>query len=187
VVAQSLLRQMSDDMNYDMIAEGLRAGLNADESKMNAESAMALFQAYSSEMKMKAGSAAKTAGERYLAENGKRAEVKTTASGLQYEVITKGTGTVHPAATDKVTVHYHGTFIDGKVFDSSVERGEPATFGLNQVIPGWTEGVQLMNVGDKFRFTIPYNLAYGENGSGGRIAPYSALVFEVELLEIAGK
>ena len=187
MVAQSLLRQMSDDLNYDLIAEGLKDGLNGDESKMTGDAAMALYQAYSMEMKRKAGAAAREIGEKFLAENAKREEVKTTASGLQYEVLQAGEGEMHPSATDQVTVHYHGTFIDGKVFDSSVERGQPATFGLNQVIKGWTEGVQLMVPGDKYRFYIPYNLAYGDNGSGGRIPPYSALIFEVELLEIKGK
>lgn len=124
----------------------------------------------------------KKIGEDFLAENGKRAEVKTTASGLQYEVIKKGTG-AQPKATDKVTVHYHGTLIDGAVFDSSVDRGEPATFPLNQVIPGWTEGVQLMKEGAKYKFYIPQELAYGSR-PGGSIEPYSALIFEVELISI---
>ena len=108
----------------------------------------------------------------------------TTASGLQYEVLTKGTNTVNPKATDKVKVHYHGTLIDGTVFDSSVDRGQPAAFGLGQVIKGWTEGLQLMHVGDKFRFFIPYELAYGDRPAGQKIKPYSTLIFDVELLEI---
>ncbi len=111
-------------------------------------------------------------------------EVKTTASGLKYQVLKSGTGTVHPKATDTVTVHYHGTLLDGKVFDSSVNRGTPASFPLNQVIPGWTEGVQLMKQGDKFKFTIPANLAYGANSPSPDIPPNSTLVFEVELLGI---
>lgn len=110
--------------------------------------------------------------------------VKTTASGLKYQVLKKGTGKRSPKATDLVKVHYHGTLLDGTVFDSSIERGQPITFGLNQVIPGWTEGLQLMKVGDKFRFEIPPNLAYGEKGAGSDIPPNTTLVFEVELLGI---
>jgi len=113
-----------------------------------------------------------------------KSETKTTASGLKYTVMKHGTGKVNPKATDKVTVHYHGTLLNGTVFDSSVDRGEPITFGLNQVIPGWTEGVQLMVVGDKFKFEIPANLAYGPQSPSPLIPPNSTLVFEVELLGI---
>ena len=122
-------------------------------------------------------------GEKFLAENAKRANVVTLPSGLQYEIITETIGQ-KPVATDKVKVHYHGTLIDGTVFDSSVRRGEPATFGVTQVIQGWVEALQLMPVGSKWKLYIPYNLAYGENGAGQMIAPYSTLIFEVELLEI---
>jgi FKBP-type peptidyl-prolyl cis-trans isomerase len=111
-------------------------------------------------------------------------DMVTTASGLKYQVLTKGTGTVSPKATDTVKVHYHGTLLDGTVFDSSVQRGEPISFPLNGVIPGWTEGVQLMKVGDKFKFVIPPNLAYGERSPSPKIPPNSTLVFEVELLGI---
>jgi FKBP-type peptidyl-prolyl cis-trans isomerase len=128
-------------------------------------------------------------GTDYLAANAKKDGVKTTASGLQYKVMKAGPdGGKSPKATDTVKVHYHGTLIDGTVFDSSVQRGEPISFPLNGVIPGWTEGVQLMKVGDKFQFTIPSALAYGEQGAGGAIGPNSTLIFEVELLGIeAGK
>ena len=122
-------------------------------------------------------------GQEYLVENLKNVNVQSTDSGLQYEVLVKGDGTLQPKATDKVTVHYHGTLIDGTVFDSSVERGETISFGLNQVIKGWTEGVQLMVVGDKTRFYIPSNLGYG-NRSAGKIPPGSVLVFEIELFGI---
>lgn len=122
-------------------------------------------------------------GESFLAQNKTAENVIETASGLQYQILTKGDGTEHPSADTKVKVHYNGTLLDGTVFDSSVERGEPISFGLNQVIAGWTEGVQLMVVGDKFRFFIPSNLAYG-NRAAGKIAPGSVLIFDVELLEI---
>jgi len=122
-------------------------------------------------------------GVEFLAENAKKEGVKSTESGLQYEVLTKGEGTVNPTAKSNVEVHYHGTLIDGTVFDSSVDRGESISFGLNQVIPGWTEGVQLMNAGDKFRFYIPSNLAYGDRGVG-KIPAGSLLIFDVELIAI---
>lgn len=122
-------------------------------------------------------------GEVFLAENATKEGVKSTESGMQYIVLEKGEGTVHPTAKSNVKVHYHGTLIDGTVFDSSVDRGEPISFGLNQVIPGWTEGVQLMVEGDKFRFYIPSKLAYG-NRNAGKITAGSLLIFEVELLKV---
>jgi len=125
----------------------------------------------------------KAAGAAFLAENAKKANIVTTASGLQYEILTPGTGTVSPSATDNVTVHYKGTTIDGKEFDSSYSRGEPTSFPLNRVIPGWTEGVQLMTVGAKYRFYIPSELAYGEQNAGP-IEPNSTLIFDVELIKI---
>lgn len=122
-------------------------------------------------------------GKNFLEQNKTAENVIETSSGLQYQILQKGEGTEHPSANTKVNVHYHGTLLDGTVFDSSVERGEPISFGLNQVIAGWTEGVQLMVVGDKFKFFIPSSLGYG-NRAAGKIAPGSVLVFEVELLEI---
>ena len=133
--------------------------------------------------KIQASSGNVDAGKAFLAENGKKPGVTTTASGLQYKVIKAGNGK-KPAATDKVKVHYTGTLLDGTVFDSSVQRGQPAEFGVSQVIPGWTEGLQLMQVGSKYQFVIPSNLAYGVQGAGEKIAPNSTLIFEVELLEI---
>jgi len=124
----------------------------------------------------------KAAGEAFLAENTKKENITTTASGLQYEILTKGEG-ASPAAADTVTVHYKGTTLDGKEFDSSYSRNAPATFPLNRVIAGWTEGLQLMNAGAKYRFFIPSNLAYGERGAGADIGPNAALIFEVELLK----
>ena len=118
--------------------------------------------------------------------NGKRPEVTTTASGLQYEILTEGND-VKPVDADKVTVHYTGTLLDGTVFDSSVERGEPASFPLNGVIKGWTEGLQYMGIGAKYKFYIPSDLAYGPRGAGGQIGPNATLIFEVELISIEGK
>jgi FKBP-type peptidyl-prolyl cis-trans isomerase len=125
----------------------------------------------------------KAAGAAFLAENAKKANIASTASGLQYEILTPGTGSTSPKATDNVTVHYKGTTIDGKEFDSSYSRGEPTSFPLNRVIPGWTEGVQLMKEGAKYRFYIPSELAYGEQGAGP-IDPNSTLIFDVELIKI---
>lgn len=130
-----------------------------------------------------AGKAAKVDGEKFLADNAKKTGVKVTKSGLQYEVLVEGNGK-QPKASDTVRCHYHGTLIDGTVFDSSYQRNEPCDFGLNQVISGWTEGVQLMKEGAKYRFYIPYNLAYGERGAGASIPPFSALIFDVELLKV---
>ncbi len=129
------------------------------------------------------GKAARVEGEKFLADNAKRPGVVTTPSGLQYEVLVEGNGN-KPSARDTVRCHYEGTLIDGTVFDSSYRRNSPAEFGLQQVIKGWTEGVQLMREGGKYRFYIPYHLAYGEQGAGGSIPPYAALVFTVELLKV---
>ena len=122
-------------------------------------------------------------GKEFLEKNSQADGVQSTASGLQYQVLSEGTGSTHPTASDRVKVHYHGTLIDGTVFDSSVDRGEPITFGLKQVIPGWTEGLQLMVEGEKTRFFIPANLAYG-NRAAGKIKPGSTLIFDVELIGI---
>lgn len=129
------------------------------------------------------GKQAKEEGENFLSTNSKKADVKTLPSGLQYTVLKEGTGR-KPSASDNVKCHYEGTLIDGTVFDSSYRRGEPAVFPLNGVIKGWTEGLQLMSEGAKYRFFIPFNLAYGENGAGNLIPPYAALIFDVELLEV---
>lgn len=129
------------------------------------------------------GKKAKEEGEAFLKENAARENVVTTSSGLQYQILQEGTGK-QPKATDNVKCHYEGKLIDGTVFDSSIRRGEPAVFPLNGVIAGWTEGVQLMKEGAKFRFFIPYNLAYGANGAGSSIPPYAALIFDVELIEV---
>lgn len=129
------------------------------------------------------GKKAREEGEKFLSENSKKPEVKTLPSGLQYSVLKEGTGR-KPTAADNVKCHYEGTLIDGTVFDSSYRRGEPAVFPLSGVIRGWTEGLQLMSEGSKYRFFIPFNLAYGENGAGNLIPPYAVLIFDVELLEV---
>ena len=152
------------------------------EIQENAQAAEMAVRAAQQEMAAKAAEENIKLGEEYLAENAKKEGVTVTDSGLQYEVLQEGTGK-SPTATDQVKVHYHGTLIDGTVFDSSVERDEPVTFPLNRVIPGWTEGVQLMKEGAKFRFVIPAELAYGER-STGLITPNSTLIFDVELLEV---
>lgn len=144
---------------------------------------LAVFFIYRTWTNHKAGEENFAIGQTFLLENAKKQGVITTESGLQYEVLHKGEGTEHPTTTSKVKVHYHGTLIDGTVFDSSVERGQPISFKLNQVIKGWQEGLTYMSVGDKFRLYIPSPLAYGKNGSGP-IPPAAALIFEVELLEI---
>jgi FKBP-type peptidyl-prolyl cis-trans isomerase len=166
--------------------EGIKAALSGEKPKYTQEELMTAMQAFEASMQAKAaarGQEAKAAGDKALAENGKRKGVTTTASGLQYEVIKEGTG-AKPTATEKVSVHYHGTLLNGKVFDSSVERGMPITFGVQEVIKGWTEALQLMPVGSKWKIYIPSQLAYGENGAGGDIGPNEALIFEVELLGI---
>ncbi len=179
-----------DDVNVDALAMGLRDGLDSA-SIMSDEVLQEVVQAYMVKMQQarmederKQGEANIAAGEEYLAENAKRPEVKTTESGLQYEVIELGTGP-RPTAESEVKVHYTGRLTDGTVFDSSLDRGEPAIFPVNRVIPGWVEGIQLMPVGSKFKFHIPSELAYGAGGApGGQIPPNSVLVFDVELLEI---
>lgn len=184
-VAGSLKQQNLGDISPEVITEAIKDMFEGNELKYSPEQADGIIQKYLQGVMEKKFEVNKGIGEGFLAENGEREEVKSTASGLQYEVMTEGEG-AKPEATSKVTVHYHGTLIDGTVFDSSMERGEPATFGVNQVIPGWTEALQLMNVGSKYRLFIPQDLAYGANPHpGGAIEPYMALIFDVELLEIA--
>ena len=160
--------------------------LNGEKTEMTEVQAQGLVQDFLREQQEAAGKAAREAGEQFLAENAKREGVTVTASGLQYEVLTPALG-VKPVATDTVSCHYEGRLTDGTVFDSSYRRGEPASFPLQGVIRGWTEGLQLMSIGSKFRFFIPFDLAYGAQGAGGSIPPYAALLFDVELLGIEGK
>ncbi len=164
------------------LARGIDDALNG-KPEMTAQEANMNVQAYLQKAAERANAGAKEAGETFLANNAKRPEVKVTDSGLQYEVITPGTGK-SPSATETVEVHYHGTLIDGTVFDSSVDRGETISFPLNRVIKGWTEGLQLMQEGAKYRFYIPYDLAYGAQGSPPKIAPFAALIFDVELFKV---
>ena len=153
--------------------------------KISPEQANTIFQQYMKKQSEKVNADKIAAGANFLAENAKRAEVVTLPSGLQYEVLTSGTG-ANPNPSQKVTVHYEGTLIDGTVFDSSYKRGQPATFGVTQVIQGWVEGLQLMEEGAKWKLYIPYDLAYGERGSPPSIQPFSALIFTVELISIQG-
>lgn len=178
------------EINVQDFADGVAAVFYGSDPKMTYQEAKAEIEKFFMAMQARQEQEAKAmgelnakAGKEYLEKNGKRAEVKTTPSGLQYEVIKEGNG-VHPAATDSVTVHYEGKLIDGTVFDSSIERGEPATFGVSQVIPGWVEALQLMSEGAKWNLFIPSNLAYGPNGAGPAIGPNQTLIFEVELIKI---
>jgi len=187
LIGNSLKRQLPPELNIDLVMQAMGDFLKDAKMPFDQQVATDVFGRYSQEAQKKAGEAGKLEGEKFLAENKKKNGITTTASGLQYEVLKRGEGKESPKATDKVKVHYHGTNIDGSVFDSSVERGEPISFGLNQVIPGWTEGVQLMHIGDKFKFYIPSELAYGERSPSPKIKPNSVLVFEVELFEINPK
>lgn len=177
--ATGLLGIEGVNTNFELIKQGFVNGLSNHDTQFDSRTAGEYIENTITQIKY---GEAIAAAEKFLEENKLKEGVITTESGLQYEVITMGKGK-KPQATDRVKVHYHGTLIDGTVFDSSVDRGEPASFGLNQVIPGWTEGLQLMPVGSKFRFYIPYELGYGERQAGS-IPPYSVLVFEVELLGI---
>ncbi|MBP3788303.1 MAG: FKBP-type peptidyl-prolyl cis-trans isomerase [Prevotella sp.] len=178
------------DMNIDDFAQSIKDVITGSELKVSHREAQQIVQDYfaKQEAKMNAeraekGKAAREEGEKYLAENAKKENVVTLPSGLQYQVLREGNGK-KPTAKDSVKCHYEGFLIDGTVFDSSVQRGEPAVFGLQQVIAGWTEGLQLMQEGAKYRFFIPYRLAYGEGGAGQMIPPYAALIFDVELIEV---
>jgi peptidyl-prolyl cis-trans isomerase len=189
-IGSQLAGMGAKELNIDDFAQAIKDVISGSELKVDNAEAQTLVQNFFQEQEAKqqaaaaeAGKAAKAAGEAFLAENGKKDGVVTLPSGLQYQVLKEGNGK-KPSATDQVVCHYEGTLIDGTVFDSSYQRNQPATFGLNQVIPGWTEGVQLMQEGAKYRFFIPYKLAYGERGAGAQIPPFAALVFDVELIEV---
>ena len=183
------LKQQGADIDLDSLFEAIRATYEDGELAMTPEEAASVREQFIAKRRAEAeadrasvATANAAAGDKFLLENRGKEGVEMTDSGLQYKVVTEGDGP-RPAATDTVTVHYRGTLLNGEEFDSSYSRGEPATFGLNQVIPGWTEGVQLMPVGSKYMFFIPSNLAYGENGPPS-IGPNATLIFEVELLGI---
>lgn len=193
-VSYGVGRQLGDQLRNNPFKEfdiaavqaGIADAIAGAASQVSDEDLNDAFSVVSKKLQEQEQAAAKEAaaeGEKFLAENAKRDEVTVTESGLQYEVITTGEGE-KPAADSTVSVHYHGTFANGNVFDSSVERGQPAEFPVNGVIAGWTEALQLMTEGSKWKLTIPYNLAYGEQGSQGAIPPYATLVFDVELLSI---
>ena len=192
-IGSQLAGMGAKELNIDDFAQAIKDVVSGSALKVDNAEAQTLVQNFFRKQEAErqaaaaeAGKAAKTAGETFLAENGKKEGVVTLPSGLQYQVLKEGNGK-KPSATDQVVCHYEGTLIDGTVFDSSYKRKEPATFGLNQVIAGWTEGVQLMQEGAKYRFFIPYDLAYGERGAGAQIPPFAALVFDVELIEVKGK
>ena len=188
-IGKQLSQMGAESLNIDDFAQAIKDVLAGNEQMTVAESQKAVnqfFQEAEAKQRAKAaemGKAEKAEGEKYLVDNAKKDGVITTKSGLQYMVIKEGTGK-SPKATDSVKCHYEGFLIDGTVFDSSIQRGEPATFPLGGVIAGWTEGLQLMKEGGKTRFFIPYNLAYGESGAAGSIPPYAALIFDVELIEV---
>ena len=189
-IGSQLAGMGAKELNIDDFAQAIKDVISGSELKVDNAEAQTLVQNFFQEQEAKqqaaaaeAGKVAKDAGEAFLAENGKKDGVVTLPSGLQYQVLKEGNGK-KPSATDQVVCHYEGTLIDGTVFDSSYQRNQPATFGLNQVIAGWTEGVQLMQEGAKYRFFIPYKLAYGERGAGAQIPPFATLVFDVELIEV---
>lgn len=170
-------------VNMADFVKGMEAVLNEEQLAMTYDEAKNIINEYFVELQAERLTINKKAGEEFLAINKNKAGVVTLPSGLQYEILKKGDGKI-PTATDQVKCHYHGTLIDGTVFDSSVQRGTPATFGVNQVIPGWVEALQLMPVGSKWRLFIPSELAYGEAGAGQSIEPNSTLIFDVEVLDI---
>ena len=182
-MGQNLMGSGVTSLEYADLAAGIKDVLEKNQPQISYQEAQQVLGKFFSELEAKIAGQAKAAGEAFLAENAKREGVKVTESGLQYEVLEATIGQ-KPKATDKVRVHYEGTLIDGTVFDSSYKRGESITFGLNQVIKGWTEGLQLMSIGSKYKLYLPYHLAYGERGAGANIPPYAALIFTVELLGI---
>ncbi len=181
--ANSVKNAGLDTINLVALNKAFNDVLSNQKLDIETQQADMILNQFFAKKQQEAGSKGRQAGEEFLAANAKKSGIVTTTSGLQYQIMTAGTGP-KPLATDKVKTHYHGTLIDGKVFDSSVDRGEPAVFGVNQVIPGWVEALQMMPVGSKWRLFVPANLAYGDRGAGNDIKPGSALIFEVELISI---
>jgi len=191
-IGRQLAQMGASELNIDDFADAIKDVIAGRDLKVSDREAQTIVQDFFSKQEAKRnaeaaekGKKAKEEGESYLAANAKKDGVTVLPSGLQYMVIKEGSGR-KPKATDKVRCHYEGFLTDGTVFDSSVQRGEPAVFGLNQVIAGWTEGLQLMQEGAKYRFFIPYTLGYGTRGAGASIPPYAALIFDVELIEVVG-
>ena len=182
-IGQQLKSMNIKGFNIEDFTKSIVDVMEGKPTEMTAREAQEMLNAYFADKAAEEAQQAIADGKVFLENNGKREGVVTTKSGLQYEVLQEGTGR-SPKATDKVRCHYEGRLLDGSVFDSSYKRNEPADFGLNQVIPGWTEGVQLMKEGAKFRFYIPYLLGYGEQGAGSSIPPYSTLIFDVELIKV---
>ena len=183
-IGESLKAQNLEDIDTKKLSLAMDTIFKNQDPLFTPEEANSIIQAYLDTKKHAAYGSLKLEGEKFLENNKLNKDIQTTESGLQYEIIKSGNGK-RPSKVDSVSVHYHGTLIDGTVFDSSVERGTPASFGVHQVIPGWTEALQLMDIGSKYRLFIPQELAYGANPHpGGPIQPFSALIFEVELLEI---
>ncbi len=184
-----LLEQPFDGLSIEAVSQGLFDAFNQVADPISPADMESAYEVIRTAMSAKQAESEKDLageGEAFLAENAKREEVTVTASGLQYEVMTSGDASgTKPTATSNVTTHYHGMLINGQVFDSSVERGQPIDFPVNGVIGGWTEALQLMVPGDKWKLFIPHNLAYGAQGAGGAIGPYQALIFEVELIAVA--
>ena len=183
VIGHNLKGMGVKNLNATQFAQAVTDVLEGHATLLDDAEAQRTVSEFLQRQQAEAGKAVREEGERYLAENAQKEGVTVLPSGLQYVVLTEGTG-AKPKATDRVKCHYEGRLTDGTVFDSSYRRGEPAVFPLNGVIAGWTEGVQLMAEGAKYRFFIPYHLAYGERGAGQSIPPYAALVFDVELIEV---
>lgn len=181
-IGHQLQQMNATELNIEDFAKGIK-DVFGGKTEMTEAEAQAAVQGFFQQKAKEQADTAKSEGETFLTENAKKENVVTLPSGLQYEVLREGNGR-KPDATDKVECHYEGTLINGQVFDSSYQRGETATFGLNQVIKGWTEGLQLMQEGAKYRFFIPYNLAYGEQGAGQSIPPFATLIFDVELIKV---